>query len=312
MIGKFFYDNRLTVLVMVIILSLIGHHYLTTQYGFEIGFRPKNTDVVQNRPAPSTPVDPHADQPSTPYNKPAIRSWAYYIKDPQLDKIRNSNFDLVVTDTGSDTIKRFSRAQIEELKESGSGKRIIAYLSLGAAENYRGYWKAEWNKLRPEWMREENKLFKGNFRVEDLLHPEWMQISKNLIDDVMNAGFDGIMINGLNSPQVAQYLEKISAHAKGRNSQFTILVQDYVDPAIADYVDGIVKQNIYYFWGLNERNNVRTTLEKMRDFINRDKIVLAVSYTTGHRWDKTKYALKAEGIVPYSGPRQLDHLRTEQ
>ena len=306
MIGRFIFNHRLMFFICFIILSLLGYHYLGTNYDFKI--RQKVSDFVRERPAPSSPYDPVSEP--EPLRAPKVHSWAYYIKDPSIDKMRASNFDLIVTDVGSDTIKRFSREQIESIQKTGN--RVVAFLSLGAAENYRDYWETAWFTERPEWMKEENKFWRGNFRVENLLHKDWMRITRQQIDQVMNAGFDGIMINGINSPEAVPYLKLVHSYIKERDSKFMIFVQDYVDPAIAPYVDGIVKQNIYYYYGRKLQNNVESMTEKLRDFINKDKIVLAVSYTTGSRWEKVKTDLKALGIVPYSGPVQLDVLRTDQ
>lgn len=310
--GKMLYENRLSIFILLLIGGLLGHHYLSF-YDFDIKIQKKGTDLVAERPAPRDPshITETSRQPPIRLTRSLdVKSWAYYIKDPQLASVRKAATDLVVIDTGSDTIPRFSRQQIEEAK--GTGKKIIAYLSLGAAENYRDYWKPEWTAINPSWMAEQNILWKGNFRVENLLNEEWMKISKSLIDAAMNSGFDGVMINGIDAPDAIGFLREIHRYIKARDSRFIILVQDYLDPAAIDYLDGIVYQNIMYNYGLEAKSNHKSTIEKLRDFINRDRIVLAVSYTTGSRWEKVKNELKTNGIIPYSAPVRLDVLRTDQ
>ena len=42
---------------------------------------------------------------------------------------------------------------------------MIAYSSIGEAEDYRYYWRAEWEDDVPTWLAAENKDWKGNFKV---------------------------------------------------------------------------------------------------------------------------------------------------
>ncbi|TAN37800.1 MAG: hypothetical protein EPN23_04615 [Verrucomicrobia bacterium] len=40
-----------------------------------------------------------------------------------------------------------------------------AYLSIGEAGDYRGYWEKEWSAQPPTWLGAENPDWKGNFKV---------------------------------------------------------------------------------------------------------------------------------------------------
>ena len=60
----------------------------------------------------------------------------------------------------------------------GGGKRIvISYLSIGEAEDYRGYWKKEWSKKWPKWIVKENPDWKGNYIVK-YWNSEWKNVIK--------------------------------------------------------------------------------------------------------------------------------------
>ena len=71
---------------------------------------------------------------------------------------------------------------------------VIAYLSIGEAENNRYYWKPEWTKKRPSWIKKENKDWKGNFVVE-YWQPVWQNIvfgsPDAFVDRALAQGFDG-------------------------------------------------------------------------------------------------------------------------
>ena len=80
----------------------------------------------------------------------------------------------------SNSITNISK-DIEELKvKDNGGKRIvIAYLSIGEAEDYRYYWKKKWNKKKPKWIIKENENWEGNYIVK-YWSPEWKNIIKKV------------------------------------------------------------------------------------------------------------------------------------
>ena len=77
---------------------------------------------------------------------------------------------------------------------------MISYMSIGEAEDYRSYWKEEWEKFKtsPTWLYQENKRWRGNYKVF-----YWMTSWKSIIygnDDsyltsILNVGFDGVYLD---------------------------------------------------------------------------------------------------------------------
>ena len=92
--------------------------------------------------------------------------------------LKNTNYDLLLIEVSYANIF-FNREQIEGLKvKKNGGKRIvIAYLSIGEAEDYRFYWKKEWNKNKPDWIVSENENWSGNYIVK-YWKLEWKEIIK--------------------------------------------------------------------------------------------------------------------------------------
>lgn len=303
---SFLMRHRLIFAVVLVILGLLGHNHFENNYSII----KRNGDVIGTAPPPTISVPTTPSIPTTIVEKRSVNSWAYYIRDPQLAPIRNSRFDLVVLDVGNNDIPRFSSSQIESLKEGG--RTMLAYVSLGHAENYRAYWQAGWNSLRPEWMGDQNKFWKGNFLVTDLMHPEWLRIAESMVDSAVDQGFDGIMINGLAAQNTIQFVEYITNRVKKRDKNFQVFVQDYVTSGLIPHVDGILKQNVFYKYGVTEQSNSESMLEKIADFTRAGKTVLAVSYTTGSRWNDVKTKLRNRGILPYSAPVRLDAIRLQQ
>ena len=81
--------------------------------------------------------------------------------------LKNTDFDLLLIEPSHNGIF-FTKEQIKQLKTKKSvGKRlVIAYFSIGEAEDYRNYWNKLWNKKRPEWIVAENPAWKGNYIVK--------------------------------------------------------------------------------------------------------------------------------------------------
>jgi cysteinyl-tRNA synthetase len=88
-----------------------------------------------------------------------------------------TNYDVIVLDAWFDIDQPLERLDIEALKRKpGSGKRLVlAYLSIGEAEDYRSDWDPSWNSHPPTWPGDENPDWAGNYAVE-FSAPEWQAI----------------------------------------------------------------------------------------------------------------------------------------
>ena len=119
--------------------------------------------------------------------------------------LKNTNYDLLLIEVSYANIF-FNREQIEGLKvKKNGGKRIvIAYLSIGEAEDYRFYWKKEWNKNKPDWIVSENENWSGNYIVK-YWKLEWKEIIKEYQKKLDEIGVDGYLLDTLDS---YSYFEK--------------------------------------------------------------------------------------------------------
>jgi len=116
-----------------------------------------------------------------------------------INAVSATNYDLIIMDCfwGDQT---FSGSEIAQLKtKQNNGQRlVIAYLSIGEAENYRYYWQENWEDNPPDWLGEENPNWEGNFKVH-----YWDENWKNIIfgtdssylDRILDAGFDGAYLD---------------------------------------------------------------------------------------------------------------------
>ncbi|WP_147367443.1 endo alpha-1,4 polygalactosaminidase [Fusobacterium canifelinum] len=125
--------------------------------------------------------------------------------DEYYQALRNTNYDLLLIEVSYNKVF-FTKEQIEELKiKDNGGKRIvIAYLSVGEAENYRFYWKKKWNKKKPNWIVKENDNWEGNYIVK-YWTPEWKNIIKEYQKKLDEIGVDGYLLDTVDT---FQYFEE--------------------------------------------------------------------------------------------------------
>ena len=75
---------------------------------------------------------------------------------------------------------------------------MIAYLSIGEAEDYRYYWQPEWKENPPAWLLDENPNWPGNHKVY-YWDPEWQAIiygnHSSYLAKILAAGFDGVYLD---------------------------------------------------------------------------------------------------------------------
>ena len=122
-----------------------------------------------------------------------VNDFLYQLQDIDLTAIGNTAYDLVIIDYSSDGSKagEFSHEQLSALKNSTGGPKIVlAYMSIGEAEDYRSYWQSEWDERRPPWLAEENPDWPGNHKVR-YWDFRWQSIIFEYADRIIDAGFDG-------------------------------------------------------------------------------------------------------------------------
>ncbi len=127
-----------------------------------------------------------------------VKNWAIQLQDADPYEIAQSGFELVVLDYSKDGSeeKKYSSEEIEIIKKSGVIP--IAYLSIGEAEDYRFYWKEEWNSSPPKWLGKENPEWKGNYAVR-YWESEWKKIIYEYLDKIIEQGFSGVYLDRIDA-----------------------------------------------------------------------------------------------------------------
>jgi len=117
-----------------------------------------------------------------------------------LEAIKNTNYDLVIIDLFFIDDLAFTVEDIELLKTKSNGaeRLVIAYMSIGEAEDYRYYWETEWNNNYPSWIASENPEWEGNYKVKywDI---EWQNLiygnNDSYLKLILDAHFDGVYLD---------------------------------------------------------------------------------------------------------------------
>lgn len=258
-----------------------------------------------------------------------VKNFGYYIKDPNLSVIYNSPFDLMITDY--DSVKKDQMDKLK-LKQDKSRRIMISYVSLGMAENYRDYWKKEWNKTPPSFISRENNLWKGNFVIKTIDSPDWWKITTYMLDTIIDKKFDGILIGGIDSytsdnnlesrRKMVDYIIKVNDYVKNKNKNFIVLVQNSEeltnDDGYTKSIDGILKEDLVYTWKSNGNTGPKTpivelnkSVEYLRTFRLKNKLVFVVEYVSEDSWKYAEQIIDKNGFIGYSAPRELNVLRIQ-
>jgi cysteinyl-tRNA synthetase, unknown class len=270
--------------------------------------------VLQRVPSPSE-VLPARQGPALA----DVKSWGYQLQHARPDAIPPS-LDLLVIDYSNDgsEINAFSPSQVEEFRRRpGDRSRIVlAYLSIGEAENYRYYWWRSWDATAPPWLGPENVDWKGNFSVR-YWHPGWRRIIVNsqrslsqrlgevivptrkpYLDRILEAGFDGVYLDRVDAfldwikehptarQEMAEFVAEISTYAKARKPGFLVVPQNGEELlSRAEYrrvIDGIAKEDLLFGAEGEEQENPARDVANSIALLKRAKAahiaVLVVEY----------------------------------
>jgi cysteinyl-tRNA synthetase len=146
----------------------------------------------------------------------AVNDWGYQLTAPDdelidLVELGDTPFDLLVIDYSGDGTAdhEFPGDRIAALKASPGGPKVVlAYMSIGEAEDYRFYWRKEWVRRRkptakaPPWLAGGNPDWPGNYKVH-YWDPGWQSVlrgvpegaEKSYLDRIIDAGFDGVYLD---------------------------------------------------------------------------------------------------------------------
>ena len=278
----------------------------------------------------------------------SVDDFAYQLQNIGLTALAASAFDLAIIDYSreGDDETRFTAGEISAVKHgSGGEKRVLAYMSIGEAEDYRFYWDSRWDKNHdgkpdagaPSWLGPGNPEWEGNYKVR-YWTPEWQAIifgsPTSYLDKILAAGFDGVYLDiidayeywgpggesGLDRQsaerEMVDFVKAIAQYARVTKGKagFGVFPQNGEGlSAYADYVQsvsGIGKEDTWYNDNVRQPSSYTAEVIGSLDvFKAAGKLVLVVDYVTQKSKIDDFYArAEARGYVPYATVRDLDVL----
>lgn len=123
----------------------------------------------------------------------------YATKQDFINDVSQTDYDAVIMDLFHFE-EAYTKTEIEQLKTKANGSKrlVIAYMSIGEAEDYRFYWQDSWNSNKPVWLEAENPDWAGNYKVR-YWETEWKNIiygnESSYLKKIIDAGFDGVYLD---------------------------------------------------------------------------------------------------------------------
>lgn len=290
---------------------------------------------------PQTPL-PAQDQSTSPS---AIHDFVYQLQDVDFTAMGRAGFDLAVIDYSADGTDQtaFPLERVDSLRAAPAGPSVVlAYLSIGEAEDYRFYWQAGWKPGNPSWLGHENPDWEGNYRVA-YWDPGWRDIVLRYLEKIQDAGFDGVYCDLVDqyesfmergrstaAEEMAELVAEIRNAGRSRDPDFLVYVQNASElpglvPSYLASVDGIGQEDIYYGYerdGIATPSDVTSTLEtNLAVFRGARKTVLTVDYPfslsenqphfdsqTRQKIDRAYQRSASNGFIPYCTVRELNYM----
>lgn len=226
-----------------------------------------------------------------------VESWGYQLQDIRIPRVANSEYDVVVIDYSADGTDdaAFTRKQIRRLQNEG--KIVLAYLSIGEAEDYRFYWQEEWGEDPPSWLGPENSDWEGNYKVRYWYRGWWRQALRPYLNKIDRAGFDGVYLdivdayyywgqNGYSTKRSANRMARLTKRIRRRLGSAAIVCPQNGESIIDDagrkhrrmywrQIDCIGVEDLFYH---TLRADRRYRKRLLRRFANHGKTIINVEY----------------------------------
>lgn len=201
-----------------------------------------------------------------------VQRWSYQLQNigADLDKLAGSDSDMLVVDyakSGGNGMVPLSKAEVERLKTRPDGRRrlVIAYFSIGEAEEYRHYWQDSWRTSPPSWLLAENCRWPRNHLVA-FWNEGWRRIvydsPGSYLARIQDAGFDGIYLDRIDvyadiasrhpeaRDRMIDFVGDLARTARSRNPDFLVIAQNAEDlldnSGYRRIIDAIAKEDLLY------------------------------------------------------------------
>jgi cysteinyl-tRNA synthetase len=229
----------------------------------------------------------------------------YVLQDADIKDLLKTDFDVAVVDPDDSRLNFKNLALLQK-----QGKKIIAYLSIGEAEDYRLYWKKDWCEGTPCFVDEENPDWHGNYkRLDELVKIGYDGVYLDIIDAYKYYRDKGYVFAKI---EMLNFVYSISRRAKSAKEDFLIIPQNgeelLIDYVYIKSIDGIGREDIWFTDDIAvNKTDTELTLKYLARLKQNNKFVFVICYAEE---EITKNLFleftKKYGFIPYLGKRELN------
>ena len=139
-------------------------------------------------------------------------SHAFSDREEWIEALRANNYDVLVTDAFFRGNQSLTKDDVHRLKfkELGARRMVLARINVGFAEDERYYFKREWCPGEPSWIRGFDSDQPGAYVVE-YWNPAWKAIIGKYFAGIMDLGFDGVVIDGVEAYRRWEFMTPIDS-----------------------------------------------------------------------------------------------------
>jgi len=184
--------------------QFIDDSYTKNQQRDYISFAANHRELDVIPPYPTTPFNVNANDILTLAEAKnflyLLNTQTFQNKDDFLNALRQTDYDILLIDLFFEGTEELSFQDITSLKikSNGGSRLVIAYMSIGEAEDYRYYWHQEWNTNPPAWLEGENTNWPGNHKVR-YWENDWQNIimgsENSYLQKILDDGFSGVYLD---------------------------------------------------------------------------------------------------------------------
>ncbi|MEQ8496869.1 MAG: endo alpha-1,4 polygalactosaminidase, partial [Gammaproteobacteria bacterium] len=201
-----------------------------------------------------------------------------------LDQLARTRRDMLVIDrvyAGLDAT--WSIPELESLRRARAGRRVLAYFSIGEAEDYRPYWQRDWGftadgtaqAATPSFVVAPNPDWPGNYKVRYWTR-EWQALALADLERLVEQEFDGVYLDIVDAFQyfehdretdawlamrknpatgrsyredMVRWVGRVARHARARREEFLVVPQNGSAllhfPAYLQTIDAIAVEDLF-------------------------------------------------------------------
>jgi cysteinyl-tRNA synthetase len=258
---------------------------------------------------------------------PAPQTLAYVLQAEPLGPTRTAvvnrlatcDRDRIILDTHFDG-DPWPPEAIKSIRDGKPGRKVIAYLSIGEAEDYRDYWQQKWDANHdgkpdsgaPGFLCDLNPDWEGNYKVR-YWQRDWQALILKRVNDILaTQKFDGLyldIVDGFEffehdaktdqwidnrpNPQTGntyrvdmiRWVKLIADNARKINSHALIIPQNGVallaDKTFCQSIDAVGVEDLFTDGNkLQKPEDTQARLDFLKPFIATGKPVLLIEYPT--------------------------------